>query len=491
MPTFNVKIQKADGSTEDLIVESKSPLNAKNFLRRRGLKPIEVQISKSNTSSRTETRERDYIATCELKNGTRTTVEIAAISEIAARRELRRRGKRVLKLEPARKQNNSTKIAEKTITTSILSEPKTKTVIAQKKGSALQSIEQLFERPPGVKEKAIWASKLSALVDAGVPIVRGLDLMATQQKLPLFQRALSELSAEVNQGVAMGTAMRANSKVFDQLTIAMVEAGEAGGVLDEALKRLAKLLEDNAKLQNQIKGALGYPVAVLVIAILVFLGMTIFLIPTFAGIFEDLGAELPAFTQLLVDLSELLRSPVALYAAGAILLSIWLFGRFYATHNGRRTIDRLVLKLPLFGELILMTATAQFCRIFSSLTRAGVPILMSMEISSETAGNSIISDAILASRGMVQEGVLLSNALIRHKVLPDMALNMLAIGEETGEMDKMLSKVADFYEDEVGAMVKALTSMLEPAMIVVVGGIVGSILLAMYLPMFTVFDQIQ
>ena len=315
--------------------------------------------------------------------------------------------------------------------------------------------------------------------------------MATQQKLPMFRRALNELSSAVNQGVAMGTAMRANSKVFDQLTIAMVEAGEAGGVLDEALKRLAKVLEDNAKLQNQIKGALSYPIAVLVIAILVFLGMTIFLIPTFAGIFEDLGAELPAFTRLLVDLSALLRSSASLYAIGLILLGLWMLNRFYATHNGRRTIDRLMLKLPLFGELILMTATAQFCRIFSSLTRAGVPILMSMEISSETAGNAIISDAILASRGMVQEGVLLSNALIRQKVLPDMALNMLAIGEETGEMDKMLSKVADFYEDEVGAMVKALTSMLEPAMIVVVGGIVGSILLAMYLPMFTVFDQIQ
>ena len=150
-----------------------------------------------------------------------------------------------------------------------------------------------------------------------------------------------------------------------------------------------------------------------------------------------------------------------------------------------------MLKVPLFGELIMMTATAQFCRIFSSLTRAGVPILMSLEISSQTAGNSIISDAILESRALVQEGVLLSTALIRQKVLPDMALNMLSIGEETGEMDKMLSKVADFYEDEVSAMVKALTSMLEPAMIVVVGGIVGSILLAMYLPMFTVFDQIQ
>ena len=280
-------------------------------------------------------------------------------------------------------------------------------------------------------------------------------------------------------------------KVFDQLTIAMIEAGEAGGVLDESLKRLAKLLEDNAKLQNQIKGALGYPVAVLVIAILVFLGMTIFLIPTFAGIFEDLGAELPAFTQLLVDLSKLLRSMTAVYIVGVLLISVWLFARYYGTYKGRRTIDRLILKLPLFGNLIMMTATAQFCRIFSSLTRAGVPILMSLEISSQTAGNTIISDAILVSRGMVQEGVLLSTALIRQKVLPDMALNMLAIGEETGEMDKMLSKVADFYEDEVSAMVKALTSMLEPAMIVVVGGIVGSILLAMYLPMFTVFDQIQ
>ena len=199
------------------------------------------------------------------------------------------------------------------------------------------------------------------------------------------------------------------------LPLAMVEAGETGGVLDEALQRLAKLLEDNAKLQNQIKGALGYPVAVLIIAILVFLGMTIFLIPTFAGIFEDLGAELPAFTQLLVDLSELLRSPFSLFAVGFLLIAVWLFNRYYATHLGRRQVDRLILKLPLFGELIMMTATAQFCRIFSSLTRAGVPILTSLEISSQTAGNSIISDAILDSRAMVQEGVLLSSALTRQK----------------------------------------------------------------------------
>jgi type IV pilus assembly protein PilC len=350
---------------------------------------------------------------------------------------------------------------------------------------------EAFQKPPGVKEKAIWASKMAALVDAGVPIVRSLDLMATQQKLPMFKKALTSVGLEVNQGTAMAAAMRQWPKVFDQLTIAMVEAGEAGGVLDESLKRLAKLLEDNARLQNQIKGALGYPVAVLVIAILVFLGMTIFLIPTFAGIFEDLGAELPMFTQLMVDLSTLLRSSASLVFAGILMVGAWLIGRYYNTNKGRRVLDKLILKLPLFGDLIMKTATAQFCRIFSSLTRAGVPILMSMEISSETAGNSIISDAILDSRTLVQEGVLLSTALTRQKVLPDMALSMLSIGEETGEMDRMLSKVADFYEDEVSASVKALTSMLEPAMIVVVGGIVGSILLAMYLPMFTVFDQIQ
>jgi type IV pilus assembly protein PilC len=279
--------------------------------------------------------------------------------------------------------------------------------------------------------------------------------------------------------------------VFDKLTIAMVEAGEAGGVLDESLRRLAKLLEGNAKLQNQIKGAMGYPVAVLVIAVLVFLGMTIFLIPTFAGIFEDLGAELPLFTQLMVDLSKLLRSSFSLLLVMALVVGGWLFSRYYATADGRRRVDGLLLQLPLFGDLIQKTATAKFCRTFSSLTRAGVPILLSLEIVQETAGNAVIAEAIVASRQDVQEGIPLSVALGRKQVFPELALSMLAIGEETGQMDTMLSKVADFYEDEVEAAVKALTSMLEPAMIVIVGGIVGSILLAMYLPMFSIFDQIK
>ena len=421
-----------------------------------------------------------FTATYTSATGQPRTVTVKANDAVSARRLLRRRG---INAEDLRQDTGKGK-----------DNAKTDSKRAGGRSSAgwlSMDLGEAFQKPPGVKVKAIWASKLAALVDAGVPIVRSLDLMATQQKLPMFKKALTSVGLEVNQGTAMAAAMRQWPKVFDQLTIAMVEAGEAGGVLDESLKRLAKLLEDNARLQNQIKGALGYPVAVLVIAILVFLGMTIFLIPTFAGIFEDLGAELPLFTQLMVDLSALLRSSASLVFAGILMIGAWLIGRYYNTHKGRRVLDKLILKLPLFGDLIMKTATAQFCRIFSSLTRAGVPILMSMEISSETAGNSIISDAILDSRTLVQEGVLLSTALTRQKVLPDMALSMLSIGEETGEMDRMLSKVADFYEDEVSASVKALTSMLEPAMIVVVGGIVGSILLAMYLPMFTVFDQIQ
>ena len=476
MGQFRATYLNRKGERLSITLKAEDSASIRQQLRKRGFKPIQVESCQQQPDAPGQ-RTRRFEARCLTTRGRTRTVTLNAASPDDARRQLRKSGLRVQEIQLVT-DNNGVDSDDKG------KEPQTK-------NNLLQSLEEALQKPPGVKDKAVWASKLAALVDAGVPIVRSLDLMATQQKLPMFKKALTAVGLEVNQGTAMGAAMRQWPKVFDQLTVAMVEAGEAGGVLDESLKRLAKLLEDNARLQNQIKGALGYPVAVLVIAILVFLGMTIFLIPTFAGIFEDLGAELPLFTQLMVDLSELLRSSAALVFAGALMVMVWMFSRYYATHKGRRVVDRLMLKVPLFGDLIMKTATAQFCRIFSSLTRAGVPILMSLEISSDTAGNSIISDAILDSRSLVQEGVLLSTALTRQKVLPDMALSMLSIGEETGEMDQMLSKVADFYEDEVSASVKALTSMLEPAMIVVVGGIVGSILLAMYLPMFTVFDQIQ
>ena len=416
-----------------------------------------------------------FVATCINPRGKSVLVDIEASDPEHAKRSLRLRGMRAteIKAKPKTTATGSSAAAQ-------LSEK-----------LKFSKLNELLEAKPGVKDKAIFTSKMSALVDAGVPIVRSIDLMASQQKMPLFKRALQSVSLEISQGISLGEALRRWPKVFDKLTIAMVEAGEAGGVLADSLKRLAKLLEDNAKLQNQIKGAMGYPVAVLFIAISAFLGMTIFIIPTFAGIFDGLGAELPWFTQIMVDLSSLLRSTFSLYLILGLIAGVFLFSWFYATPIGRRRVDALVLKLPLFGELIQKTATAQFCRSFSSLMRAGVPILISLDIVREIINNSIISDAISNSRKDVLQGIPLSVALGRLNVFPDMSISMLSIGEETGEMDDMLTKVADFYEDEVEATVKALTSMLEPAMIVIVGGIVASILLAMYLPMFSVFDQIK
>jgi type IV pilus assembly protein PilC len=254
---------------------------------------------------------------------------------------------------------------------------------------------------------------------------------------------------------------------------------------------LAKLLEDNAKLQNQIKSALSYPITVFVLAIMVFLGMTIFVIPTFAEIFEQLGADLPIFTQMMVDLSKTLRSPFSLVLVGILLITGWAAKTYYDSPLGRRQIDRLFLRLPLFGDLIQKTATAQFCRTLASLSKAGVPIMMSLDILTETATNSIFADAISSSRVDVSEGIPLSTALAMKKVFPELAISMLVVGEETGNMDGMLSKVADFYEDEVSATAKVLTSLIEPFMIVLVGGIVASILVAMYLPMFSVFEKIR
>ncbi|QEY32570.1 type II secretion system F family protein [Synechococcus sp. RSCCF101] len=417
-----------------------------------------------------------FIATYTAR-GKEQTLTLRANDVTAARRRLRRRGIRPTTLVKQSKEAVRTGAASGGL--------------ANLQSLSKLNIGRYFEAAPDVKDRALFASKLSALVDAGVPIVRGIDLMAKQQKKPLFRRALEQVSLVVNEGGSLGEAFRQWPKVFDRLTLAMVEAGEAGGVLDETLARLSKLLEENARIQNQIKGALGYPTTVFGLAVLVFLGMTMFVIPTFGEIFDSLDAELPAFTQFMLDLSALLRSAFLVVIIGLLILAAALFRGYYNTPHGKRVVDRIVLKLPLFGDLIQKAATAQFCRIFSALTRAGVPILYSLEIAADTAGNAIISDAILSSREMIQEGVLLSRALVEQgQVFPEMALGMLGIGEETGEMDAMLSKVADFYEDEVSAAVKLLTSMLEPAMIVLVGGIVGALLLSMYLPMFAVFNEI-
>ena len=405
-----------------------------------------------------------YIGRYLNSNGREQLIQVNAYDLAEAKRNLRQRG--ILALDLKVSENKETLQA------------------------SMPQIKFNFEKRPGAKDKALFANKLAALVGAGVPIVRSLDLITKQQRQTLFKRALQKVSTEVSQGGSLADSLRLWPQVFDPLMITMVEAGEAGGVLEEVLRRLAKLLENNAKLQNQIRGALGYPLTVLLIAVLVFLGMTILLIPTFAEIFKELGAELPAFTILMLNLSAILRSPLIILLGAMLIFIYWLIRKTYRGKEGRLKIDGLLLKLPVFGDLIEKTDTAQFCRTFSSLSRAGVPILMSLKIVADSVGNKVLANALVASRLEVQEGSSLSQALGRQRLFPAMALSLIAIGEETGQMDVMLSKIADFYEDEIAVAIKAITTMLEPAMIVIVGGIVGSILLAMYLPMFSVFNKI-
>jgi type IV pilus assembly protein PilC len=271
----------------------------------------------------------------------------------------------------------------------------------------------------------------------------------------------------------------------------MVQAGEVGGVLDEVLNRLAKLLEDMSRLKNQIKSALAYPVVVGILAILVFFGMTIFLIPIFAAIFKDLGTELPPLTQFMLGVSEVLRDPLRMSIVVAVIFGI-VFGirAYYKTTMGRVQIDRFLLKMPLFGDLNEKAAVARFCRIFGTLTRSGVPILQSLDIVRDTSGNQVIANAVEAAKFEIQNGGMISLALQKEQVFPLLAIQMMSIGEETGELDSMMMKVADFYEDEVEQAVKALTSIIEPLMMVVLAFMVGVILLSMYLPLFKVFDSI-
>ena len=340
-----------------------------------------------------------------------------------------------------------------------------------------------------VKDKAIFSRQFAALVNAGVAIVRGLGVLSEQCSNPKLKAALIEISADVQTGVNLSDAMRKHPDCFDGLYISMVQAGEIGGVLDEVLNRLAKLLEDMARLQNQIKSAMSYPIVVGFLATSIFLGMTIFLIPVFAKIFQDLGTELPTLTQFLMECSIILRSPWLLVIFSSLIGAFLAYKQYYKTPVGKLNIDSISLKLPLFGDLIQKSSIARFSRTFGSLTRSGVPIITCLEIVRDTSGNQLIANAIDAAREEVQQGGMISVALLKENVFPAMAIQMMSIGEETGQLDGMLMKVADFYEDEVEQAVKSMTSILEPVMIVVLGGMVGTILLAMYLPMFKVFEK--
>jgi type IV pilus assembly protein PilC len=341
-----------------------------------------------------------------------------------------------------------------------------------------------------VKDKAVFSRQFSVMVNAGVAIIRALGILADQAPNPKLKRALLGISAEVQQGTSLSESMKDYPECFNNLYVSMVEAGEAGGVLDEVLMRLSKLLEDMAKLQNQIKSAMAYPVTVGIFAVIAFLGMTIFLIPVFGGIFEGLGAELPLLTRVMLGISDILRSWKVLIPIVAFVGISFLIRTYYKTPPGRLQIDGFMLKMPLFGDLNEKIAVARFCRIFGTLTRSGVPVLQCFDIVCDTIGNQVLVNAVQAAKNDIQQGGMISLAIQKENVFPALAIQMISIGEETGELDGMMEKVADFYEDEVEQSVKALTSMIEPIMMVGIALMVGTILLSMYLPMFSIFDQL-
>jgi type IV pilus assembly protein PilC len=341
-----------------------------------------------------------------------------------------------------------------------------------------------------IKDKAIFSRQFAAMVNAGVALVRSLGVLSEQCTNPKLKKALVAISAEVQNGTNLSEAMRKHPDCFDTLYVSMVQAGEVGGVLDEVLNRLSKLLEDMARLKNQIKSALAYPMVVGILALACFFGMTIFLIPIFANIFKELGTELPALTQFMLWLSDVLRSWRVIIPIAIVIVGSFAIRQYYKTPIGRLQIDGFLLKMPLFGDLNQKAAVARFCRIFGTLTRSGVPILGSLDIVRDTSGNQVIANAVEGAKGEIQNGGMISLALQRAEVFPIMAIQMISIGEETGELDAMLMKVADFYEDEVEQAVKALTSIIEPIMIVLLAGMVAVILLSMYLPLFKVFDSL-
>lgn len=344
-----------------------------------------------------------------------------------------------------------------------------------------------------VKDLAIFARQFASMFNAGIAMARCLSVLSEQCSNAKLKHALTSIRADVEEGSELSVAMRKFPDIFDQLFVSMVSAGETGGVLDEVLERLAVMMEKNHKTQSEIKSAMSYPKTVLFIALAIFFGMTTFLLPTFAKVFQDIGAELPMFTQIMLNISSFCRTwppiPQAI-VIGSLIGLFFAYQTIYKTPAGRMYFDRLFLKLPIFGNLIQISAVARFCTIFGSLTRSGVPIMNSLEIVGEVAGNAAIALAIANARNSIQQGGLISIALQEGNVFPPLAIQMIAIGEESGELDKMLMKVGAFYETEVEEAVKGLTSMLEPLMIVVVAGIVGSILLSMYLPMFAVFEKL-
>ncbi len=335
----------------------------------------------------------------------------------------------------------------------------------------------------GEKDIVVMTRQFATMIDAGLPLVQCLEILYSQQENRTFKKILKEIKEAVEEGSTFADALKQHPEVFDDLFVNLVAAGEVGGILDIILNRLAAYIEKAAKLKRKVKGAMTYPIVVMVIAVLVVAIILIFVIPVFQSMFADFGKALPVPTQIVVKISDFVKSYV-LYMIVALVVLVFAYKRFYKTERGRALVDQLVLKLPVFGMLIRKVAVAKFTRTLGTMISSGVPILDSLEIVAATAGNKTIEDAIRETRQSISEGRTIAEPLADSEVFPSMVVQMISVGEATGALDTMLGKIADFYDDEVDAAVEALTSMLEPFMMVFLGGTIGGLVISMYLPVF-------
>ncbi len=329
----------------------------------------------------------------------------------------------------------------------------------------------------------IFCRQFSTMIDAGLPIIQCLDILYAQNDNKTFKKMLKDVKSNVESGQTLAEALRKYPKQFDDLFVNMIAAGEAGGILDMILRRLSAYLEKSAKLKSKIKGGMTYPLVTMVIAIVVVAIIMVFVIPVFEEMFSGMGSALPAATQVVVNLSRAIKSNI-FYIIGATIIFIYAMRRFYRTDKGRILMDDLVLKVPLFGDLIRKAAVAKFTRTTGTMLSSGVAILDALEIVAKTAGNKTIEKAVFDTRTAIAEGRTMSEPLAESGVFPSMVCQMIAVGESTGALDAMLTKIAEFYEEEVDQAVENLTALIEPFMIVFLGVVIGGLVVAMYLPIF-------
>ncbi len=367
------------------------------------------------------------------------------------------------------------------------------TILSLEEKRGVPKIGELFESSMRIKvrDKAVFARQFATMINSGLAVLRALYVLEEQTSNPRFKKIIKAVQEDVEAGMPLSDAMAKHPAAFDRLYVSMVRAGEAGGALDQTLIRLATQLEKDDSLRRAVKSAMTYPIVIAAFAIMVMMGMLLFIIPIFASMYKDLGGELPSLTRIMMGTSNVLKGYWFILFP-ALALTVWALIRLKNTEQGRHTWDRIKLKLPMkVGPVIQKIAVARFSRTLATLVGSGVPILQAIEITGKTSGNSVIEDSMVDVKESVRSGESIARPLARASVFPPMVTQMISIGEETGALDAMLNKIADFYEDEVDAAVKSLTSIIEPIMMLFVGGLVGLIVISMYLPMFNMMNLVK